>query len=90
MRGLPFMMKRATRAQKDLLLWLLGKHGLIPRQLCASDRTGPTWRALFRAAGTPEPKDAFSWPTVDEWMGDLAITEASAAIEHLQEGRASR
>jgi hypothetical protein len=91
MSGLSSMLKRATTAQKELLLQLLAKRDLIMRTRISGDRTGPMWRALFRAIGMPEPTDVFGWPTVDKWIGELTITEASAAIRHLQQqGEASR
>ena len=82
--------QRATSAQKAMLLKRLERRGLIPRRLCASDRTGTSWRAIFRAAGTPEPQDVFSWPTVDDWVGSLTMAQAHNAIDLLLADEARR
>ncbi|MHB1273646.1 MAG: hypothetical protein ACYCZD_12930 [Rhodanobacter sp.] len=77
--------QRATTAQKAMLLKRLAKGGLISRRQFSSDRTGPQWRSIFRAANTPEPRDVFSWPTVDDWIGGLSVGQASAVIKLLMD-----
>lgn len=71
-----------------MLLRLLARANLTPRTLCASDRTGPLWRALFRAMGTPEPGNPFDWPTVDDWVGDLTMAQAHDALNLLMQQEA--
>lgn len=76
--------QRATSAQRSLLMSRLARHGFTRKQICASDRTGPSWRDLFKAAGSDMPSSPFDWPTVDDWIGGLTMAGAHQVIDLLQ------
>lgn len=82
------MSQRATSAQREMLMRRLASQGLTNKRLCSSDRTGPQWRPFFKLAGTPEPGDPFSWPTVDDWIGSLTQDQAHAVIGGLMKREA--
>ena len=80
--------ERATTAQKSTLYRMLKKEGFVPNGITASTRTGPRFRALFKAAGIPEPLQRSpehipTWPTVDDWVSGLTIKQASAVLSEI-------
>lgn len=78
------MTDRATTSQREYLARILMRQGYTPQKRTSADRTGPQWRPVFQLADIPEPKP-FDWPTVDEFVSNLTVVQASQIINRLLE-----
>ncbi len=78
---------RSTHQQRVYLVKLLQRHEYIARGR-VDVRTGPLWRPLFKAVKNepaPGTNGMTDFPTIDEFIDSLTVTQASDLINHLLE-----